>query len=982
MSLTEPSIQPVESNSTAKTEFFSAATAAEQPVQGSNHPTTDVAPGAGSPEPVQDPASPAGSRRSTHTPVLPQYSVYEDEDGRPYLKDAHGARYEIVREGIPMHHSTLFGVPSRDPSSESDIELTELTPASGEMPELALDIDPDQLSTHQLSIPTQRYTRALGISELPRASIDCRYRGTPSRHRGFARLDPRSKARLKETGASNARITEILQTMNKNGGAHRVDRPAPTQADNLTVAPREPIPASVQSAIDATLTPRHDSETHDSFERRARAALRTKEGALTAFPLPTAEPLGVGSGPRTRAFVPLPENYQSVGSASRAHLRFEETRSMGEFRRARMLDHEAARTLDVPVAMNNSASAYASGVEGHRNILSEFADNAEDAIREIIEGKVGVRVPLPADVRSPKVAEPHKYRGQDDHDLFTMDFLEKLLGWYRSNNFGGEDLDYFRVVLLQNYLEGEAHRWYVTETHAYAKENGGGTPEFADVICALHRRFIKSSSAQRATRAYNAVRWKPDSGPEALYSDLKEAGDRMVDTPVPAAMRLKFMELLPTWITRELRMSRGITAELTSYETIRTHARQVWEVDIALKEEDAAQRAAAGLANAPRTVEHRDGRARTYRDHTREAPRETRDHPRDTPRDTAREPTRESPREPRTRDGPRNEKDMTTRRATHTSGCFNCGGTDHFARDKKCPNYPGGNVAKPRVAAQRVLESYSDEDTDEASDLSVSASEEEDANTAPDLDELLAMAEEEEDRAEERMAAMGTKRRVRHFYSMRVVEEDETEEPSDGESSVTASSVPASEESELSEGQPPAYDEEHVVLGNYNQGPNCLVRATAENGLGVDQEYSVCQHLAHLEHRPDSGETNAPRIGVTQLPPLGGSPEQNAMEFEGYELNWLGESDFELGTIIDITVPLMAGCESAQEEIMWHERARANAGLRPLTALEYDANLKWLAKYRDYTPSHDDQMIEGWKDATHQELLDHPVYGSGARALE
>ncbi|KAJ7665256.1 hypothetical protein DFH06DRAFT_911690, partial [Mycena polygramma] len=112
---------------------------------------------------------------------------------------------------------------------------------------------------------------------------------------------------------------------------------------------------------------------------------------------------------------------------------------------------------------------------------------------------------LPPDVRTPRVSDPVKYRGQDDHDIFMMDFLEKLLGWMRSNNFGGSDLDNYRVVLLQNYLDGEAHRWYVTETRTYAKENDGELPDFADTICAMHRRFVKSSSAQRATRAFESV---------------------------------------------------------------------------------------------------------------------------------------------------------------------------------------------------------------------------------------------------------------------------------------------------------------------------------------------------------------------------------------------------------------------------------------------------------------------------------------------
>ncbi|KAJ7742066.1 hypothetical protein B0H16DRAFT_1464234 [Mycena metata] len=871
MSSNIPATDAAEAPSAAATEFYSANPDTGPGVQAGDPATVDVATNAGSPEPGPNPTSPTESRHSGRSPAMPQYHLYADEDGRPYLKDAHGARYEITREGettgprqatdgIPMHHSALFGAgaSTREPSSESDIELT---PESGGVPELDLDIDPDQLSTHQLSqlnairghlgslnsrvlVSTaavaehQAATEGLQdlIQDLRRDVVSrvdsLRNEANSQRSRLNRVLDDNLRV-VKETGASNARVAEILQTMSKNGGANRVDRSAPTQADDPVVAPKEPIPEPVQAAINATLSPRRPDETHKSFERRAQAALRTKEGVLAAFPLPTAETLGVGPSPRTRAFVPIPDSYQSVGSASRAHLRFDVAKSKGEFHRARMLDHADSHAHSIPVAMNNSVSAYASGVEGRRDVLSEFADSAEDTIREIIEGKVGTRVPLPPDVRSPKVAEPHKYRGQDDHDMFTMDFLEKLLGWYRSNNYGGDDLDYYRVVLLQNYLEGDAHR------------------------------------------------------------------------------------CTPREPTRE---TRGTTREVT------------------------------------------------------------------------RENTRDQPYESCTRDNPRTEKEPATRRATPANGCYNCGATDHFARDKKCPNYPGGNVAKPRVAAQRVLESYSDEDTDEASDRSAAASEEEDANTAPNLDELIARAEEEEDRAGERIAAMGTRPRVRRFYSMRIIKDQELEDSSDGESSVTASSVPVSEDSELSEGRPPAYDEDNIALGNYNQGPHCVVchecarvirsvRATADNGLGVDQQYSVCEHLAHLQHQQPDDEPRAPRITVTSLPTVEDPIDQPDGEFEGYPLNWLGEPDFDLGVIIDITTPLMAGCESAEEEIMWHERARAKAGERPLTALEYDANLKWLAKYRDYTPNRDEQVIEEWNDKTHDELLEHPVYGSGARAL-
>ncbi|KAJ7669210.1 hypothetical protein DFH06DRAFT_936714, partial [Mycena polygramma] len=110
---------------------------------------------------------------------------------------------------------------------------------------------------------------------------------------------------------------------------------------------------------------------------------------------------------------------------------------------------------------------------------------------------------LPPNVRPAKVSNPAKYAGQDDHELF-MTKLEKLLGWFRVNLYGGDDLDSYRITLLGDYLEGDAHQWFVTEVDN-PRTPGEYSLKFADVICALHRRYIKSSSAQQATRAFENV---------------------------------------------------------------------------------------------------------------------------------------------------------------------------------------------------------------------------------------------------------------------------------------------------------------------------------------------------------------------------------------------------------------------------------------------------------------------------------------------
>ncbi|KAJ6480643.1 hypothetical protein DFH09DRAFT_828631, partial [Mycena vulgaris] len=110
---------------------------------------------------------------------------------------------------------------------------------------------------------------------------------------------------------------------------------------------------------------------------------------------------------------------------------------------------------------------------------------------------------LPPGTRAPKVYNPARFKSRDDHEYF-MYFLEKLLAWMRAGCFTGPELDGYRIILLQNYLDEDAHRWYVTEMDN-PRISSERPLEFADVICALHRRYIKSSTAQRATRKFESV---------------------------------------------------------------------------------------------------------------------------------------------------------------------------------------------------------------------------------------------------------------------------------------------------------------------------------------------------------------------------------------------------------------------------------------------------------------------------------------------
>ncbi|KAJ7870102.1 hypothetical protein B0H14DRAFT_2571518 [Mycena olivaceomarginata] len=253
-------------------------------------------------------------------------------------------------------------------------------PANGSYPPLALDIDPDTLSSSQMSqLNASRghlgtaHSRVIAATALVAeqqaatetmhdsiqdlrgemlSRVDSLRNEVNSRRSRLNRVIDDNLRIVLETGASGSQIKNLLHTMSQNGGVHRVDRPPPAIVEVPVVAPQESIPANVRAAVDSTVTPRTVWESRDEFERRAHGVLRAKENALAAFPLPK-DSSSVPMGPHVAQFVPPASTYESIGSASRAHLRFDETRAVGQLRKARVLDKNDRRTRSTPVAMNN-----------------------------------------------------------------------------------------------------------------------------------------------------------------------------------------------------------------------------------------------------------------------------------------------------------------------------------------------------------------------------------------------------------------------------------------------------------------------------------------------------------------------------------------------------------------------------------------------------------------------------------------------------
>ncbi|KAJ7197078.1 hypothetical protein C8J57DRAFT_1546277 [Mycena rebaudengoi] len=270
--------------------------------------------------------------------------------------------------------------------------------------------------------------------------------------------------------------------MTRDGGAHRRPReiePA-IEAGNIQI---RKIPEEVRMAADAVIASRQATESVGSFDKRAQAVLRTKDWAHahTDGRMDVARHLREHpSAPRMRGVnTTMVRGLQPLGDDD---LTF---------------NNESASTARrfVPPGIHNNPSGYHS-VTGNilRDVAADFAAEMENVIRTTIEYRIGHRVDLPPGVCTPKVDNPLRYRGADDHDAFMM-FLEQLLGWMKANNCGGADLDAYRITLLQNYLDEEALKWFVHEVDN-PRKNGGDVLKFADVVTVGNAQFNNRAYAE------------------------------------------------------------------------------------------------------------------------------------------------------------------------------------------------------------------------------------------------------------------------------------------------------------------------------------------------------------------------------------------------------------------------------------------------------------------------------------------------------
>ncbi|KAJ6451525.1 hypothetical protein C8R47DRAFT_1229785 [Mycena vitilis] len=454
--------------------------------------------------------------------------------------------------------------------------------------------------------------------------------------------------------------------------------------------PAQELPANIEveseiiNGAHTALPPRRPGETLEEFGQRAEATLNRKGRVAAAFAAPSVpRDERVPDPVRTDENRGFTARFEDVGSISTAPRR-PNLHTMASSRPATAGGNSLSHTGYLTANEED---------ESQGDVFEAFRRETDNNIAKIIDKHLGEELNLPAKIKAPRLDSPPKFTGVDDHPAFIR-WLEKLVSWMRTMFYGGSDpdTDKYRVSILKNLLEGIALQWYIDFVDSPAK--GVEPPEdFIGVVCALHRRFITTATAHQALRDFEAIRFKHESGPLKLMDEL-EASSKQLREPMPdVIIRQRFMRLIPPALHEDLQALRGISATYSTITQMRTHSGQLWDVRPYGRGANRARthttnptEAATKSTNTPRRVTAPDARPKATTTST-----------------ASHAPT------PRTGAGlPSSEKT-----------CYKCGIYGHIANDPACPKFtdPQPFRERPRVGAQRVLDSYAADDDELAEEM-------------------------------------------------------------------------------------------------------------------------------------------------------------------------------------------------------------------------------------------------------------------------
>src|SRR6202050_4896747 len=349
-------------------------------------------------------------------------------------------------------------------------------------------------------------------------------------------------------------------------------------------------------------------------------------------------------------------------------------------------------------------------------------------IQHWIHWKVGRTIVAPQGSKQPKMGEPLKYAGNRNRDVFVQ-WLNQFLNWLQSHYQCGEEVDFSCLNFLGNYLEGIAADWFAADVDNPDKLSLEPM-KFVNAICAMHRRFVRTVTANNAVTQYDKVEYSDTEGVEGFHYKRDKMASRMVERPSDYAFRLRLFEGLPTWIYDTL-LKRNILPEFCNLEDIRENAHQIEEVR--LRARTTFKGSTINPASRHQTQQSGQNRGSTSNQSTprflsQNKPNHSNINCSNGERSSNRPATnRERPSAvQRPLNRPNNninssgknseQRAVRTTRDTSELECYSCHQKGHISSDLKCPKYAQWQN-RPRFNAQHLIEGEEDNDQAEGNDL-------------------------------------------------------------------------------------------------------------------------------------------------------------------------------------------------------------------------------------------------------------------------
>ena len=359
----------------------------------------------------------------------------------------------------------------------------------------------------------------------------------------------------------------------------------------------------------------------------------------------------------------------------------------------------------------------------------KYRENTMDYIDRVMDEHLLMEPDeLPPLSKHTKIPSPPTYEGSEVVKDFD-DFAEGYIIHLHLLRLTGADpkIDSERVYMLSTVLKGAAAKWYRSEVTSPYREKTFWT--FAEVLHALHKRFVYQSSAAVAASNWDNTKYDPKDGVAGLYTELCSHARDMSYRPDAYTTKRKLMNELPLSIVEPMMKNRSITAEHSTIEEIILAAKDMENANKALR----GYRKAKGDAEASRPIAsrreehtassttngHRNGNS-SSRAHRRSS-----SHGRRTDTGSHRAnrvrfqpsrpspPTRPSGREPqvassasraRPASRPADRRPSSSGKAVDKRNitCFACGGQGHYSTDAECPKFRGPSMRRMEEEADEL----------------------------------------------------------------------------------------------------------------------------------------------------------------------------------------------------------------------------------------------------------------------------------------